>query len=47
MAGKEFHASRRRPYAERMEGVFAAFVFAESKRPDKGGGPHPQKRRRK
>ena len=41
MVSKEFHASRRRLYAELMEDDSIAFVFAENELPDKGDEFHP------
>ena len=41
MVSKEFHASRRRLYAELMEDDSVAFVFAENELPDKGDEFHP------
>lgn len=41
MISKEFHASRRKLYAERMEDDSIAFVFAENELPDKGDELHP------
>ena len=40
MVSKEFHASRRRLYAELMEDDSIAFVFAENELPDKGDEFH-------
>lgn len=36
MVSKEFHASRRKRYAELLEDDCAAFVFAGNELPDKG-----------
>ena len=41
MISKEFHASRRKLYAELLEDDSAAFVFAEHELPDKGDELHP------
>ena len=40
MVSKEFHASRRKLYAELLEDDSAAFVFAENELPDKGDELH-------
>lgn len=41
MISKEFHASRRKLYAQLLRDESAAFVFAENELPDKGDELHP------